>query len=196
MNSRMLKIACTIGIVIIMSCNYKMAISETTTQDVIKSGDVQKSGDVSLFIIKFSNLIFEKNGIELKVPIFQGYSSDVHYKSFLDYCYKNNLLKEGWGESAFVIKADKGKLTKTFREFLMFYKGNILKDSDITKPAKMIPDGGALDIYYDFQVDGIPFVLQVNISTDKDEINPGSIKSIFDVNLDENMKTPMFTYRF
>jgi hypothetical protein len=46
-------------------------------------------------------------------------------------------------------------------------------------------------------INGVPFSLQIGISTDKKEIEDvDSIKSIFDVNLDENMETPIFTYRF
>lgn len=169
------------------------AVSETN--DKIKKGDVQEFSK-SEFIIKFSNLIYEKNGKRLMIPIFQGNSGDISYKEFLDYCYKNNLLEKGWGETYFVIKSDKGKLNKTFHEFLNFYKGNILKNVDINKPAKIKVDGGAIDIYYDFEVDSIPFTLNVNISTGKKDIDSRLIKSIFDISLNENGENPIFRYIF
>jgi len=182
--------------IVILNNTYKNAVSETNTARIVKDGSVVLFSEYE-FIIKFSNLIYEKDGKEMKIPIFQGNMGDVYYKSFHEYCYKNNLLEKGWGESSFIIKAEKGKLTKTFHEFLYFYKGNILKNVDISKPNKIKVYGGALDIYYDFVINGVPFVLQVGISTDKKEIeDTDSIKSIFDVNLDENMATPIFTYRF
>ncbi len=182
--------------IVVLNCANKIAFCENVQQNNIKDGAVVLFSEYQ-FVIKFSNLIFEKNGKEMKIPIFRGNMGDVYYKSFHEYCYKNNLLEKGWGESNFIIKADKGKLTKTFREFLNFYKGNILKNVDINKPNKIKIDGGALDIFYDFEINGIPFALQVGISTDKKEIaETDSIKSIFDVNLDENMATPIFTYRF
>jgi len=109
----------------------------------------------------------------------------------------SSIFTHSMGHYHFIIKAQKGKLTKTFHEFLYFYKGSILKNVDISKPNKIKVDGGALDIYYDFVINGVPFSLQIGISTDKKEIEDvDSIKSIFDVNLDENMETPIFTYRF
>jgi hypothetical protein len=38
--------------------------------------------------------------------------------------------------------------------------------------------------------------LQISISTGQEDVNTSLIKSIFDVNLNENMKTPIFHYRF
>jgi len=181
----------------IINFNFNNAICEVKAERDIKEGAVTKFKNTDLFIINFSNLIYEKKGKELKIPIFRGNMGDAYYKSFHEYCYKNNLLERGWGESGFIIEAEKGMLTKTFHEFLNFYKGNILKNADITKPNKIKVYGGDLALYYDFIINGVPFALQVEISTDKKEINDvDSIKSIFDVNLNENMTTPNFTFRF
>lgn len=195
MRSKKTCIISFICFLVILNCANKMAVCENNQQNNIKDGAVVLFSEYQ-FIIKLSNLIYEKNGKELKIPIFQGNMGDATYIEFLNYCYKNNILDKEYAENSFIIKSEKGKLTKTFRNFLMFYKKNILSNTDITKPGKIVYDGGALELYYDFQIDGIPFVLQVNISTDKNEIDPDSIGSILDVNLDENMKTPMFTYKF
>ena len=180
---------------VILNCVNKIAVCENIQQNDIKNGAVVLFSEYQ-FIIKVSNLIYEKDGKMLKIPIFEGDMGDVNYKEFRNYCEGKGYLQPKVAETNFVIITEKNKLTKTFREFLMFYKGNILSNTDIAKPGKIVYDGGALELYYDFQIDSIHFVLQVNISTDRDEIVPGSIKSILDVNLDEKMKTPMFTYRF
>ena len=188
--------ASLICMVVIISCNYKNTICENNTVNSIKDGSVVLFSEYE-FIIKFSNLIYEKDGKEMRIPIFQGTMGDVSYKDFLKYCVDKKYLEPNVAETNFIIKAQKGKLTKTFHEFLYFYKGSILKNVDISKPNKIKVDGGALDIYYDFVINGVPFSLQIGISTDKKEIEDvDSIKSIFDVNLDENMETPIFTYRF
>jgi len=149
-----------------------------------------------LFIIKLSNIVYEKDGKELKIPIFQGNMGDATYEDFRKYCLDKKLLEPNVAETAFVIKADKGKLTKTFREFLNFYKGNILKNTDVNMPAKILVDGGVLELYYDFKLNEVPFVLQISISTGQKDIDTSLIKSIYNVNLNENMKTPIFQYRF
>lgn len=183
-------------IIIILNLNYKNAVCENNKVNSIIDGSVVLFSEYE-FIIKFSNLIYEKDGKEMRIPIFQGTMGDVSYKDFRKYCVDKKYLEPNVAETDFIIKAQKGKLTKTFHEFLYFYKGNILKNVDISKPNSIKVDGGALDIYYDFAINGVPFTLQVGISTDKKEINDvDSIKSILDVNLDENMATPIFTYRF
>jgi len=183
--------------IVILNNTYKNAVSETNTARIVKDGSVERFKNTRSFIIKFSSLIYEKDGQELKIPIFQGNMGDVSYDNFRQYCLEKKYLEPNVAETSFIIKAKKGELTKTFREFLNFYKGNILKNVDINKPAKLKVDGGALGIYYNFEVNGVPFVLQVDVSTDQVEIeNIDLIKSIINLNLDEKMETPIFTYRF
>lgn len=196
MKSKWYQLVSFVCMVTVINCNYKNAVCENNALNSIKDGSVILFSEYE-FIIKFSNLIYEKDGKEMKIPIFQGSMGDIYYKAFHEYCYKNNLLEKGWGESNFIIKTEKGKLTKTFHEFLNFYKGNILKDVDINKPAKIKIDGGALDIYYDFVINGVPFSFQIGINANKKNIdNLGPIKSIFDVDLKENVEIPIFQYRF
>lgn len=194
---KLYKIVCLICMIVILNCNYKNVVGQANIQNEIKEGSVLRYGETDSFIIKFTNLIYEKNGKEIKIPIFRGNMGDVSYRAFHDYCYKNGLLQEGWGESGFVVKSEKGKLTTTFRDFLNFYKNNILKKVDINKPAKIkiFGEGDDLEIYYDFEANGIPFVLQIMINTEVKVNNPDLIKSMLQVNLNEN-KSQIFTYRF
>jgi len=190
-----IKLICLVSIIVFFNCSNINATGETGTQNIIKDGAVQEFSKYE-FIIKFSNLIYEQDGKNLKIPIFKGSMGDVSYKDFRKYCVDKKYLEPDVAETSLIIKADKGKLTKLFREFLMFYKGNILKDTDINMPAKILVDGGVLELYYDFKVNEVPFVLQISISTGQEDVNTSLIKSIFDVNLNENMKTPIFHYRF
>jgi len=185
-----------VSILLIFNCKENSAKSENNKSDYQKNEAVSKISSSS-FIIRYTNLIYEHEGKELKIPIFEGNMGDVKYKEFRMFCVEKKYLNPNVAESAFIIQADKGKLTQTFREFMKFYKSNILKDTDISKPAKIIIDGGALELYYDFTVNEVPFVLYVKINTDKGNIeNLDSIKSILDLNLNENVPNPMFKYRF
>lgn len=195
MRNNFFKIASVLCIIVVLNCTAKKAMSETSMISEIKDDAVVKVYTYS-FIIKFTNLIYEEDGKKIRIPIFQGNSGDVSYDDFLEYCYNKKYLKPKSAETSLVIKADKGKLKKTFHEFLLFYKGNILKKTDINMPTKIKVDGGALELYYDFKENGVPFVLQISISTDQEDVDSSIIKSIFDVNLYENMKTPTFQYRF
>ncbi len=198
MKYRLPKMKSLIFMLIIMSCINHYAMSESKMRSDIKSGTVQKYDDNDSFIIKFTNLIFEKNGKEMKIPVFQGNTGDVYYNDFHEYCYSNNLLERGYAESSFVIKTDKGKITKTFREFLNFYKGNILKNVNINKPSKFVvfDDGKNLRLYYDFEVNEIPFMLQIDIRSAIIINDPDTIKSILDIGFDENVTPSIFRFNF
>jgi len=171
------------------NCKSNKIVSKKNSDSVIKFSS-------RTFIINYSNLIYEHENKKIKIPIFNGNMGDITYNEFLEYCYIMKYLNPNTAETSLIIKADKGKLTKTFHEFLMFYKGNILKNSDISKPAKIKVDGGALDIFYDFKVSGVPFVLYISVGTDNNEIDVDLIKSIFDIKLNENVEKPIFQYRF
>ena len=139
MKIRFLKIVYFVCVIIILNCNTT-AISETGRQSIVNKESIQqyderKGAFMGAFIIKFTNLIYEVNGKNVKIPIFRGNMGDATYKEFHEYCYKNNLLKaRGYIESGFIVESEKGKLTNTFHEFLNFYKNNILKDCDIKTP--------------------------------------------------------------
>jgi hypothetical protein len=182
--------------IVLFNCNSKNAIREISSINNIKEGAIERFNKTHSFIVKFSNIIYIIDGKTIKMPIFHGDMGDVNYLDFLDYCVKKQYLEPDTMETSLIIKTKKGQVTKTFREFLDFYKGNILKDIDINKPANIKADGGSLGIYYDFVVNGVPCVLQVYIGVVEKEIDPRTIKSIYNLNLDENSETPIFSYRF
>jgi len=198
MKFRLLKRIGILSILLFMLFMNQSAISESKMRSDIKPEAVQKYDDNDSFIIKFRNLIFENNGREAKIPIFKGDMGDVYYDDFHEYCYNKKLLERGYVESTFVIKTDKGKITKTFREFLNFYKGNILKNVNINKPSKFVvfDDGQDLSLYYDFEVNEILFMLQIDIRSAIIINNPNKIKSILDIPFDENVTPSLFRFRF
>ncbi|NLV67962.1 MAG: hypothetical protein GXY14_09855 [Spirochaetes bacterium] len=196
MKLKIFRCTAVICMFLIFNCKPNSASSDAVTIGKFNNETVKKFDEYSSFIIKFSNLIYEKDGKTVKIPIFQGNKGDVTYKEFRNYCLEKNLLKEGFRESGFIIETKRGELKKKFHEFLKFYKGNILKDSNIDKPDKMVISDGVLDIYYDFEAEGIPFVIQITIYTVEDYFDTKSLKSIFDVNIDENMKTPTPYFTF
>lgn len=189
-----MRVILSVFIIILLSCNYTM--SETAAKSNIKPGSVTKYGEFDLFIIKFSNLIYERSNKEIRIPVFQGTMGDVKYNDFLKYCEDNNLLDKGFQESGFIIVTKRGELKKKFHEFLRFYKGNVLKDFNIDRPSKIYVYEGVLDIEYEFTVDGVPIDLEIRIYTTED-FDTDSIKSVFDINnIDENMKTPEPYFKF
>lgn len=175
----------------------KAAVSETYPHDRIQDGAVQVFNDY-MFIIKFTNLIYEVDGKEFKIPIFRGNMGDVTYREFQNYCVRKNYMDKNTSQNSFVIKTERGKITKTLHDFLMFYKSNILKDVDINKPARVVVYGRGLYLFYEFTIDDVPFVLTVRARSKElyDYKLSDSIKSVLDIKLDETIKKPHFSYDF
>ena len=99
-----------------------------------------------------------------------------------------------------MIKAKKGEVRKTFHQFLAFYKLNIFKDVDIEKPTAMVLSSTDWIIKYDFQVNGIPCYLKIELSPRKEDLKKRQsdlkIKSVYDIIPDENDMEPGFLYDF
>jgi len=163
----------------------------------IKDAVIEYKKSSNLFIIKFSNLIYEVKGEDVKVPIpiFRGSMGDITYKEFRKYCYDNKLMGDGYRESGFVIETKKGEVKKTFHEFLRFYQSNLFKDVgiDVNRPIEISNiEPGILNIHYDFKVKGVPMVIKITIYTTD---TTGSViidkkKSVFDIDIiDEDFGT-------
>ena len=178
--------------------NYNYGISEAIKKSEIKKESIVVYDEFGSFVIKFSNLIYEIDGKEVRVPIFRGTMGDVTYNDFLNYCYEKKLLEEGLEETGFIVETKRGELKKTFHEFLNFYKSNILKNADIKKPTKLnLFEEGVLDVYYDFKINGIPMVLQIRISTTADFDDTDPVKSVFDIDkINEKMNTPVPFFKY
>lgn len=169
----------------------------------ITDNEIQKFDDF-LFIIKYSNIIYDLNGKEIEIPIFQGSRGNMTYVQFQKYCYDHNLLKKNSRESGFVIRAKKGELKKTFHNFLSFYRTNIWKNINVEKPIKMDLFGDEekytdWQIYYDFDVNGIPFVMKILFKVSnadwQNRNNLNIYKSVYQITPDENMESPYFIFK-
>lgn len=177
--------------------NFKNAMCKNNQKYDISYGTIEAFSKYA-FIIKSKNIIYEDDEKQIKVPIFQGGKKDIKYSDFLEYCYDKKYLKPDSIETYFVIKSERGKMTQTFQDFMLFYKANILKDTDLNKPAFIIQDGCAPELYYDFIVDGMPFVLMIKISVDNCDVEsdePFSFQSVFDIKLVEKLERPIFLYK-
>ena len=185
----------------IMFINCMNGISETIQKNKIKNAVIEYIKSSNLFVIKFSNLIYEVKGEDVKVPIpiFRGNMGDITYEEFSKYCVDNKLMEDGYRESGFIVEAKKGQLKKTFHEFLRFYQNNLFKDAgiDVNKPteiSEIYPE--ILYIYYDFKVKGIPMVIKITIYT-TDTVDTDKIKSVFDIdNIKEDFKTTQTFFYF
>ncbi|MCL2154232.1 MAG: hypothetical protein FWH53_01070 [Leptospirales bacterium] len=180
-------------LLVVMSCTDSVK-SETAKN--ITSKEVEQFDNDRLFIIRYSNIIYEKNGKTIKIPIYQGTYGDVLYKDFRDYCLKMNYLEPKVRETGFIIKAKKGELRKTLHGFLDFYKGNILK-SLIDKPTSMSCDGYEWFIFYDFVMAGLPCYMMIRFDTSEiDNENYRKYKTPYDIITNEDMENPNFSYSF
>ncbi len=197
--SRIVIILLAVSLFVINNCNTVSA-NEKIAPEKITSKHVELYKYDRSFILRFSNIIYNEEGHNITIPIFQGKYGDVLYKDFRDYCVKNKLLEPKVKETGFMIKAKKGEVRKTFHQFLAFYKLNIFKDVDIEKPTAMVLSSTDWIIKYDFQVNGIPCYLKIELSPRKEDLKKRQsdlkIKSVYDIIPDENDMEPGFLYDF
>jgi len=184
--------------IIILLVSIFIDCTSNGTNKIIKGSEitnkhVEEYKYEMVFILKFSNLIYEKNNKKIKIPIFQGDMGDALYKDFRDYCLRNQLLEPGVMESGFIIKCNKGEVKKTFHEFLKFYKSNILKGVNIDKPSEMWLSSTDWTIKYDFMINDIPCFLEIKLSP-RDEDTPDSVKSVYEIIPEENEEQPGIFY--
>lgn len=183
-------------ILIIEVSDFKHQRVEADVDEGIKEKGILDYKKTYRIIIKFSNIIYEEKGKQLKIPIFQGDLGDISYDEIVDYCRKKKYLEPDAVVTSFVIKGKKRQMTKTFHEFLKFYKSNILKDTDLDRPGYN-NDACCPEIYYDFIIDGVPLVLWIRICRDNcnsNELKEFKYNSIFDIKLNEDFDA--FFYDF
>lgn len=148
------------------------------------------------FIVKFSNIIYEEKGKNIKIPVFQGNLGEVKYKDLIKYCIDKKYIDQYMWVS-YIVKCKKGKVRQTLHEFLKFYKSNILKDVNIEKPTVMSLSSTEWTIKYDFTIENIPCYLEIQFdSQEKDVDNNPKYKSVYDINPEENVKDPNILYTF
>jgi len=197
----------TLSLIMFFSCgnknesfNQKDQKTDEISTIQITNKDVLRFDDYNfLYVIKFMNIIYNENGKKIKIPIFQGKQGDVYYDDFIKYCIDNKILDSDAKETGFIIKTGKGELKKTFQEFLNFYKGNILSDINMDKPTKIDIFGDEerfadWEIYYDFEVEDIPFVLKIVVKASKEDFESKEAPSVYQLNPDEGMNNPHFKF--
>ncbi len=171
---------------------FASGISKT----VITEREFERYKNKRIFIIKFSNVIFEENGKSINIPIFQGVYGNVKNKEIIEYCIdKKYINQDMWLH--YMIKCHKGKIKQTLHDFLRFYKSNILKDVDIDDFNSASISTTGWTIIYDFIIGGVPCYLKIQFDArDIDIENEPKYKSVFDIIPEENVKEPNFTYLF
>ena len=167
-----------------------MKEKETGAKTNITSLQIEPYGQQRL-ILRFSNIIYDYDGENVRFPIFQGTFGDVQYKDYYNYCVNNGILKNGFDASGFVIKCRKGEIRKTLYEFIAFYKSNILKNVNIDKPLIEYAEG-MCGIWYEFNMNGKLWSLCIKFVP----ADQKTYKSVFDLKPDENVADTSFMFRF
>jgi hypothetical protein len=159
---------------------------------------VERLNNSFLYVIKFSNLIYNVNEKKIIIPIFQGNLPSVEYTDFKKYCREKKILDPKTMESGFVIRTKKGEVKKTIIEFVKFYQGNLLKG--IKQPFEIYTDGDepqylVWNVVYKFSLEGIPCTMKISFEADKKDWGFRSkIKTIDEMHPNEKMGDPVFTY--
>jgi len=184
-----------ISVCVCSNKNKSEAIDKLIKADEINNQYIEQYR-FSVFIMRFSNIIYEEKGKQIKIPIFQGKYGDAMNKDIINYCINNKFISEDiW--LRYIVKCKKGEVKKTLHEFLAFYKSNILKDIDLNNSKAMNLSSGQWRITYDFIIDGVPCYLEIRfLEKEDDEINQPVYNSVYDINPEENLKDPSFTYLF
>jgi len=180
---------------LIIAVDYRMLNGEENINvKDITSRQVEPFKYPMTFIVKFSNIIYEKNEKNIKIPIFQGISGDVKYKDLIRYCIdKKYIDQDMWIH--YIIKCKKGKIKQTLHECLKFYKSNILKDVDVDSFKNASLSSTEWTLAYDFTIDGVPGYLKLQFDPrDMDLEKEPEYNSVYEIVPEENVKVPNFTY--
>ena len=113
-------------------------------------------------IIRYSNVIEEIEGKTIKVPIYGGIYGDITIKDL-----EKEMNPKFYLLGSLYIPAKDGEVKKTFFEILKFYKKSFFKDIDVNRPSVIGNEGGEdLYIWYDFDYEGMPCSMMINVSYD------------------------------
>lgn len=152
----------------------------------------------SSFLLKSKNLIYDNKEQKIILPVFKGENGDLNYNEFLNYYQLKRILRSNQMENSFVIPCKQNQVKKTFQEFLKFYKGNILKDIDISVPVNMVIDGSMWIMDYNFTVNGVPCSMTIEIVSDDSDTFPVDkwlkYKTVYQITPYEKNKDPYFSY--
>jgi len=198
MHKRIFQILTIIFLIICINKNGMTSDSKIYKINEIPEQAVERLNNSFIYVIKFSNLIYDVNGKKIIIPIFQGNLPSVEYTDFKKYCREKKILDPKTMESGFVIRTKKGEVKKTILEFIKFYQGNILKGNK--KPFEIYTDGDepqylVWNIVYKFSSAGIPCTMKISFEADKKDWGfTNKIKNIDEMHPNEKMDDPVFTY--
>lgn len=198
MHKRIVQILTMIFLLICINKNGMTNDSKIYKITEIPEQAVERVNNSFLYVIKFSNLIYDVNGKKITIPVFQGNLPSVEYTDFKKYCREKKILDAKTMESGFIIRTKKGEVKKTLLEFIKFYQGNILKG--IKKPYEIYTDGDepqylVWNIVYKFNIEDIPCTIKISFEADKKDwefIN--RIKTIEEMHPNEKMDNPVIAY--
>ncbi len=146
---------------------------------------VTLEGGYKAFILKARNIVFKTKNKKISIPVFKGGMGTLEV---------DKLRESG----LFIIRSNRGYLKKSLMDFLKFYKKSILKDIDIAVPVNMLIESNDWYIGYNFELEGVPFYLQIIVHASKKDYDNdwGAYRNIYQINLEETMKRPYFKYDF
>jgi|GEM_PF-452554 hypothetical protein len=148
-----------LSLLVVLNCN-KIGNSDNNKQ-LPKFEEVGKYKDQ--YIIRYSNVIQTIGGKPIKIPMYSGIYEDITYEDL----EKQQTDKDIYLLGGIYIPAKDGEVKKTFYDILKFYKKSFFKDIDINKPSVIGNEGGEdLFIWYDFDYEGLPCSMMINVSYD------------------------------
>jgi hypothetical protein len=116
------------------------------------------------YVIRYSNIILNYNGKNVKVPIYGGTYEDITYEELQKKQKEKNLSLFG-GITIFTKNDEVGK---TFHDILKFYKKSFFKNIDINKPSVIGNEGSSWYlIWYDFEYEGLPCSMMISVECDE-----------------------------
>jgi hypothetical protein len=119
--------------------------------------------ETGVYIIRYSNVVFDINNKKIKVPIYNGIYEDITYEDLEKQQTKKDLYLLG----NIYIPVKDGEVKKTFFDILNFYKKSLFRDIDTNKPSVIGNEGGEdMYIWYDFDYEGIPCSMMITVACD------------------------------
>ena len=148
------------------------------------------------FIVRFSAIVYETKGKNIKIPIFQGNYGEIKYKDLIDYAIEKKYIDQNmW--VAYIIKCKKGEIRQTLHELLKFYKSNILKNVDVDNFNNASLTSTEWTITYDFMIEGVPGYLEIQFDPRAEDVdNEPKYKSVYEIIPEEKVKDPNILYTF
>jgi len=105
--------------------------------------------------VKYSTMIAEHAGQQIRVPIFLGNMGEVTEDELSKYIGKNEFGQYRSILSSLCFNINSGETKKKINELLKFYQRNLLKSVDIYHPTIIGQEGSGIVIWYDYKYEGV-----------------------------------------